>query len=214
VTAGTRAIDAALFDFGGVIVDSPFDAFTALEQRSGAVAGAVREINSRNPDANAWAQIERGEIDIDEFARLFEAEAAEVGHRLPGREMIEIVRTLSSSSRAQARPTMVAALQRCRDLGVRLALITNNIQPLSENPGSAWLSEYFEVIIESCVTGVRKPERKIYELALSGLGVAPERAVMLDDLGINLKPARAMGMATIKVADPAPAIAELDALLG
>jgi putative hydrolase of the HAD superfamily len=214
VTAGSRAIDAALFDFGGVIVDSPFDAFTALEQRSGAAAGAVRAINSRNPDDNAWAQIERGEIDVDEFARLFEAEAAEVGHCLPGREVIDIVRTTSASTRATARPAMLAAVQRCRDLGVRLALITNNIRPLSENPASAWLTDYFEVIVESCVTGVRKPEPKIYELALTELGVAPARAVMLDDLGINLKPARAMGMATIKVADPAQAIAELDALLG
>jgi putative hydrolase of the HAD superfamily len=213
MTAGTRAIDAALFDFGGVIVDSPFDAFTALEQRSGATAGAVRAINSRNPDDNAWARIERGEIDVDEFARLFEAEAAEVGHRLPGREVIEIVRG-SSSSQGSARPAMVAALQHCRDLGVRLALITNNIRPMSRQPGSEWLRDYFDVIVESCVTGVRKPEPAIYELALAQLDVVPERAVMLDDLGINLKPARALGLSTIKVSDPDQAIAELYALLG
>ena len=207
-----RDIEAVCFDLGGVIVSGPFDAFTALELRSKAAVGAVRAVNSRDPDANAWARIERGEIDRAAFARLFQLEAAALGHRLPGDEVIDIVWGLSPS-RSAANPAMLDALDHCRSSGVRLALITNNVQPMSAHADASWLYELFDVVLESCVIGMRKPEPQIYESALQALAVDASRAVMLDDLGVNLKPARAMGMRTIRVTDPNDAAAELIALI-
>ena len=72
----------------------------------------------------------------------------------------------------------------------------------------------FDVVIESSKVGVRKPDPRFYEIALDAVDVAPDDAVFLDDLGVNLKPARALGMTTIKVDDPAVALAELEAVVG
>ena len=72
----------------------------------------------------------------------------------------------------------------------------------------------FDVVLESSKIGVRKPEPRIYELACEALEVEPADCVFLDDLGINLKPARAMGMTTIKVVEPGDALAELEQVVG
>jgi putative hydrolase of the HAD superfamily len=205
--------EAVVFDFGGVVIDSPFDAFTELERRAGAAPGSVRAINARNPDDNAWARIERGDVDAEDFVRLFEQEAAAAGVTLPARDVLAAV-TGASSARHAARPVMVELLHELRTRGLRLALITNNIRPLGDSPDVAWVFDAFDVVIESAVVGVRKPDPAIYRLALDSLGVEPDRAVMLDDLGINLKPARALGMATIKVLDAEQGAAELRQLLG
>ena len=206
-------LEAVVFDFGGVIIDSPFDAFAELEQRAGVAPGSIRAINARNPDDNAWARIERGEVDADGFVALFEAEATAAGVTLPARDVLEIV-TGASSARHVARPVMLELLAELRAAGIKLALITNNIRPLGDSPDVAWVFEAFDVVIESSLVGLRKPEPAIYERALDALGVAADRAAMLDDLGINLKPARALGMATVKVLDADTAAADLRQLLG
>ncbi|WP_375501114.1 HAD-IA family hydrolase [uncultured Jatrophihabitans sp.] len=205
--------DAVVFDFGGVIIDSPFDAFSELEQRDGAAPGSIRAINARNPDNNAWARIERGDVDTDTFVALFEQEAAAAGVTLPARDVLAVV-TGASLARHVARPVMLDLLAELRSRGLKLALITNNIRPLGDSPDVAWVFDAFDVVVESSLVGLRKPEPGIYALALDSLDVPAERAVMLDDLGINLKPARALGMATIKVTDPDRAAGELRQLLG
>lgn len=204
--------DAVVFDFGGVVVDGPFDAFTALERRAGAPHGAVRAVNSRNPHANAWARIERGEIGLDTFVELFEQEARELGMTLPAREVLDVV-VRSSAAAHHARPAMLDLLRDIRASGRSLALITNNIRPLSEAIDTGWVFDTFDVVVESCRCGMRKPEPEIYRRTLAALDVAPERAVMLDDLGINLKPARALGMTTVKVGDAGAAAAQVRDLL-
>lgn len=201
-------VRAVLCDLGGVVVDAPFSAFDAIERAAGAARGAVREINARHPDDNAWARIERGEISVDEFVELFTAEAEEVGHRLPARDVIDVVHSLAPHP-TTANEAMVGALQRCKRAEITLVLVTNNVQPLALRPESAWLFDLFDVVVESCVVGVRKPERAFYELALDRAGVRAGEAVMLDDLGINLKPARELGLHTIKVSDPAVAAQQL-----
>ena len=206
-------IAGVLCDLGGVLVDAPFDAFTALEQESGATRGAVREINSRHPNQNAWARIERGEITADEFVDLFTIEAHEAGYRLPAREIIDVVHSITAAAHV-ADAAMVAALRACRARGLRLALVTNNVKPLGASPHARWLFELFDAVVESCLVGARKPEAEIYHRALSLLGVAADEAIMLDDLGINLKTARALGMRTIKVIDPPRAARELVELAG
>ena len=205
----STGIEAVLFDFGGVILTSPFAAFAAYEAEVGLPSGTVRRINSTNPDDNAWARFERRQVDADEFGRLFEAEAATQGYIVDAARILE-------GLHGTLRPTMVEALRRCSDR-LRTGMLTNNITPIDSQPFSDDVVEVvglFDEVIQSSVEGCRKPEPRIYEIACERLGVEPVACVFLDDLGINLKPARAMGMTTIKVVDPAEAIGELEAVVG
>ena len=202
--------DAVLFDFGGVILTSPFQAFADYERQAGLPPDLIRTINATNPHDNAWARLERSESDLPAFAREFEAEAAVLGHRVDGTEVLRCLQ-------GELRPRMVAALRTCGQHHAT-ALLTNNFltgDPSWSSGGSfAAVIELFDAVVESSQVGVRKPEPRFYEIALQRLGVAAERAVFLDDLGVNLKPARAMGMTTIKVTDPDAALDELGSLLG
>jgi putative hydrolase of the HAD superfamily len=208
-------IEAVLWDFGGVILSSPFEAFNRYEHLLGLPRDFVRRVNAVNPDHNAWAQMERGEIDLERFAEAFEAEARALGGELSGRHVLELLS-------GEVRPEMVEALQRVRSR-YRTACITNNM-PAGHGPSMtrsaemaaqvAQIMALFEHVVESSKLNVRKPDPRIYRHACDLLGVPPEACVYLDDLGINLKPARAMGMATIKVESAAQALAELEGLLG
>ena len=205
----SAGIEVVLFDFGGVILTSPFDAFAAYEAEVDLPPGTVRRINSTNPDDNAWARFERGQVDAEQFGRLFEAEAAAQGY------IVDAVRILEGLH-GTLRPTMVEALRRCSDR-LRTGMLTNNITPIDSQPFSDAVLEVvglFDEVIQSSVEGCRKPEPRIYEIACERLGVEPVACVFLDDLGINLKPAWAMGMTTIKVVDPEEAIGELEAVVG
>ncbi len=205
------AITAALFDFGGVILSSPFGAFARYEAERGLPAGFLRDLNTRNPDTNAWARLERGEVDIAGFGRLFEEEARAAGHAVVGAEVLELLA-------GDVRPEMVEAVRRCGER-LKTALLTNNFVGLAggDDAGAHPHGEVlglFDVIVESSRAGVRKPDPRFYELACEQLAIDPDEAVFLDDLGINLKPARAMGMTTIKVTDPTAAISELESVVG
>ena len=206
-------VTAVLFDLGGVIVSSPFEAFAHFESRTGLPPGFIRSVNATNPHTNAWARLERSELTVDEFSRAFADESAALGHRVEG---AEVLRMLSG----ELHPEMVEAVRRC-SARLSTALLTNNFLGLHDGPDGrpidpdiAAVVELFDVVIESSKVGVRKPDPRFYELALDAVGVPPEEAVFLDDLGINLKPARELGMTTIKVVDPAIAIAELEAVVG
>lgn len=205
-------VAAVLFDFGGVVGDAPFEALERLEQAHGAPAGTVRRINTINPDDNAWARIERGDITPAEFVTLFEAEAQAVGARIDGRRVLEIV-TGVSFAREAARPDVLGAVRDLRARRIRVGLVTNNVVPLARHAATSWVFEEFDAVVESCVLGARKPEPAIYATACAALGCAPSETVLLDDLGINLKPARELGMYTIKVVDRGVALAELSKLL-
>jgi len=206
---------AILWDFGGVILSSPFEAFARYESEAGLPKDFIRGLNARNPDTNAWAKMERNEVSLAGFVELFEAEALQQGHTVDG---WRILKSLSGD----IRPQMVEALRRCK-AAFRVACITNNMKS-GEGPGMARSPEkaravaeimtLFEHVVESSKIGVRKPDPQIYRHACELLDVRPEHCIYLDDLGINLKPARAMGMRTIKVGDPDVAIAELEAMVG
>ncbi len=202
-------IEVVLFDFGGVLLTSPFDAFAAYEAEVDLPPGTVRRINSTNPYDNAWARFERRQVDAEQFGRLFEAEAAAQGYIVDAARILE-------GLHGTLRPTMVEALRRCSDR-LRTGMLTNNITPIDSQPFSDAVLEVvglFDEVIQSSVEGCRKPEPRIYEIACERLGVEPVACVFLDDLGINLKPARSMGMTTIKVVDPEEAIGELEAVVG
>jgi putative hydrolase of the HAD superfamily len=206
-------IKAVIFDFGGVILTSPFEAFARYERETGLPEGFLRHLNATNPDSNAWARLERSEVDLDGFAELFEAEARTAGHAVDGAAVLALLS-------GELRPEMVEALRRCHER-LRTALLTNNFVGTDRSgngdepttPIAAVLA-HFDVVVESSRVGVRKPDPAIYEMVCAELGVEPNEAVFLDDLGINLKPARAMGMTTIKVTDPAEAIDELADVVG
>ncbi len=203
-------ISAVFFDFGGVLLSSPFDAFAAYERRAGLEPDTIRRLNATNHHTNAWARLERGELDVETFVVEFEDEARATGVELDGRAVLECLR-------GELRPAMVQALRRCA-ASFRTALLTNNFvsgTPEWSSGGSfAELVPLFDVIVESSNAGCRKPELRFYEIALERVGVPASEVVFLDDLGINLKPARELGMTTIKVGDPELAIDELQAVLG
>jgi putative hydrolase of the HAD superfamily len=206
---------AVLWDFGGVILSSPFEAFNRYEAEIGLPKDFIRGLNARNGDTNAWAKMERSEVSLEGFVALFEEEARQQGHKLDGWRILQ-------SLSGDIRPQMVEALRRC-SRAFRVACITNNMKH-GEGPGMARSADkaqavaeimtLFEHVVESSKLGLRKPDPRIYRHACDLLGVQPEDCVYLDDLGINLKPARALGMRTIKVGDPDLAIDELQAMVG
>ncbi len=211
-----RRYEAVIFDFGGVITASPFEAFNRLEAERGLPRDFVRQVNATNPDSNAWALFERAEIDAARFDELFAAEAAALGHALEGSAVLAV---LSGS----IRPAMVGALDTLRDAGYRLACITNNV-PAGHGAGMARSSDRsdayeqvfarFEHVIESSKAGVRKPDPRIYQMMCDRLELTPASCVYLDDLGINCKPAAQLGMHAIKVTSGEQALADLSAVLG
>ena len=206
---------AVIWDFGGVITSSPFDAFNDYEAERGLPRDTIRRVNARDPNTNAWARLERSEVDAAGFDALFAAEAASLGHDVRGSAVLAL---LSGS----IRPRMVAALDACRAAGLKLGCITNNA-PVGEGAGMARdaaakaevaaVLARFDHTIESSKAGVRKPDPRIYAMMVEALGMAPAACIYLDDLGINCKPAAAMGMAAIKVSDEEQALADLGALL-
>lgn len=220
-------ITTVLFDFGGVITTSPFEKFARYEEANDLPKDLIRKINSTNPDSNAWAQLERSAVDHQGFCELFEAEGRALGFEVSGRSVLECLVT-------EIRPFMVDALIRIHQ-DFQTVMLTNNfsgmhdaddgddaeqnVEPehgtgVSSGASFADIATHFDHIIESAVVGIRKPDPEIYRLTCDTAGVAPHQVVFLDDLGINLKPARAMGMSTIKVVDPHVALNELTAILG
>jgi putative hydrolase of the HAD superfamily len=197
---------AVIFDFGGVITASPFEALNRLEAERGLPKDFIRRINAANPHDNAWAQFERSEISPGQFDELFDNEARAAGHALRGKDVIACLH-------GAVRPEMLEALKRI-SARLKTGCITNNVAP--DNPVSAWRTSaveeamrLFHHVIESSKVGVRKPNPRIYRMMTDALAVEPKACIYLDDLGINLKPAREMGMTTIKVKNGPQAIGAL-----
>jgi len=198
---------AVVFDLGGVVFPSPFEAFDAYDAQAGLEPGTVRRLIRTSSETGAWAALERGELTLVDFFAALEAEAREAGFHLDAQVLLGGI-----GAKSGARPQMVRAIERIRAEGLRTAALTNNWSPpdgVERGP-----LPMFDVVVESSVEGVRKPEPAIYELVLERLDVKAYEAVFLDDLGINLRPARELGMTTIKVTDADAALDELAAVLG
>ena len=208
------AIEAVIFDFGGVLTTSPFEAFARFETERSLPAGIIRRTNAANHLENAWAKFERAEVDIDTFDKLFAKESRALGAEVRGRDVLPLLQ-------GDLRPEMVEALRRIKGR-FKTGCITNNVASMqvvtdSDRPEFLYrreIVEMFDEMIESSKLGIRKPDPRIYALMCEKLSVTPEHCVYLDDLGGNLKPARAMGMITIKVESGLQAIAELEAVTG
>jgi putative hydrolase of the HAD superfamily len=210
------AIEAVIWDFGGVFTSSPFEAFNRLEDELGAPKDHIRRVNATNHHDNAWALFERNEIDAARFDELFFEESAALGFGIRGSQVLP---KLSG----ELRPRMVAALKACKAAGLKVGCITNNVVS-THSPGQNEVQRaagamgqvlpYFDAIIESSKAGVRKPDPRIYQMMCELLAVEPRACVYLDDLGINCKPAAQLGMKAIKVVDVEQTLAELSAATG
>ncbi|MGH6986282.1 MAG: HAD-IA family hydrolase [Caulobacteraceae bacterium] len=215
--ASAGDIEAVIWDFGGVFTTSPFEAFNAFEAERGFPKDLIRRLNATNPDANAWALFERGEIDRAGFDRRFLAESSALGCPIAGAEILPLLA-------GAVRPRMVAALKLCKTR-FKAGCITNNMAPDEGRPNhrsgegmvdgsgggerAAGIMALFDVIIESSKAGVRKPDPAIYRMMCEALGVEPSACVYLDDLGINCKPAATLGMKAIKVVSEDQTLTEL-----
>jgi putative hydrolase of the HAD superfamily len=206
-------IEAVIWDFGGVITTSPFEAFARFEAERGLPADIIRRTNAVNHLENAWAKFERAEVDIDAFDELFAAESLALGGaEVRGRDVLPLLF-------GDLRPEMVEALRRIKTR-LKTGCITNNLPANAIGSASgrvlyiAEVMALFDHVIESAKIGLRKPDPRIYRMMVDALGVDPGSCVYLDDLGVNLKPAREMGMTTIKVVNAPQALAELEAATG
>ncbi|KAB2854815.1 MAG: HAD-IA family hydrolase [Sphingopyxis terrae] len=216
MAVGMAQYTHVIFDFGGVITASPFEAFNRLEAERGLPRDFVRGVNARNPDTNAWALFERAEIDAATFGTLFAEEARVLGHDLEGEAVLAVLA-------GAVRPQMVAALDTLKAGGFTIGCITNNV-PSGKGAGMARseamaaevaaIMARFDHVIESSKVGVRKPDPRIYQMMCAALGVEPAACIYLDDLGINCKPAASLGMHAIKVSSGEQALADLSAALG
>ena len=204
--------EAVIWDFGGVFTTSPFEAFARYERANGLPPDLIRKINSQNHLTNAWARFERAELDLAGFDAAFADEALALGHYVPGKDIIGLLS-------GDFRPEMIEALRRIKTK-YKTGCITNNV-PANQMGSTEGRTLYakevmalFDHVIESAKTGIRKPDPRIYEMMCEALNVKPSACIFLDDLGVNLKPARTMGMETIKVETAHQAIAALEKLTG
>jgi epoxide hydrolase-like predicted phosphatase len=198
---------AVIFDLGGVVIGSPLHAIAAYERDLGLPRNAVNHAVVGSGPTGAWSRLERGELGLEAFYPLFEADCSATGIAIDAREMMRRVAEV-----AVPRPAMLEAIRRLRAGGLRVAALTNNW--ITEDQGTGALRSFFDVFVESAVVGLRKPDPRIYQLVCRELDVAPAEAVFLDDIGSNLKAALALGMTTIKVDDPDAALAELERVVG
>jgi putative hydrolase of the HAD superfamily len=205
-------IEAVIWDFGGVLTSSPFEAFARFEVERGLPTDIIRRTNAANHWENAWAKFERAEVDLDAFDSLFAAESLALGAEVRGKDVLPLLS-------GDLRPEMVGALKRVK-AKFKTGCITNNLPANaigSLGGRSLYVAEVmalFDHVIESAKIGLRKPDPRIYQMMVEALGVDPKNCVYLDDLGVNLKPARDMGMKTIKVTNASQAIGELEAATG
>ncbi len=208
-------IEAVIWDFGGVFTTSPFEAFNRFEAQRGLPRDLIRTVNTTNPDSNAWALFERGELDGAGFDRKFLEETAARGHPVRGAEVLPLLS-------GEVRPRMVGALTVCKQR-FKVGCITNNMvhghgSAMATNPQSASragdIMQHFDAIIESSKVGVRKPDPRIYLMMCERLRVEAKACVYLDDLGINCKAAAQLGMVAIKVVREPQALADLEGATG
>ena len=210
-----RKYTTVIFDFGGVITSSPFEAFARFEAERGLPDGTIRGLNATDPDDNAWARFERAEIDPAAFDLQFSAEAKAAGHAISGKDVLALLS-------GEIRPAMVAMLDQLKREGYITGCITNNV-PSGKGAGMAGTPQKaaavaaimarFDHVIESSKIGIRKPDPRIYQMMCDALGVQPAACIYLDDLGVNCKPAAALGMYAIKVVGEAQALEDLRAAL-
>jgi epoxide hydrolase-like predicted phosphatase len=209
------AIRAVLFDFGGVFTPSPFAVFEEAAAELGAEADRVLGLVFGPYDQDTdhpWHRLERGELALGDAREEIMALASGAGLAL---DPLLILGRMAKGG--GLRDPVVAATRALRANGLLTALVTNNAREFRAGwRGLLPLADLFDAVIDSSEVGMRKPDPAIFALALRALGgVAPEHAVFLDDFPGNVAAARRLGMHAVLVErDPAPALAELERIIG
>jgi putative hydrolase of the HAD superfamily len=206
-TVRVMGVRAVLFDLGGVVLGSPLHAIARHELAQGLPPGFINRVVMTTGPGGAWSRLERGELPMDAFYAAFEADCLDAGERIDARAMMSEMHAATLP-----RPEMLEAIRRLRAHRLRIGAVTNNWP--GEQDGTKALRSHFDVFVESCIEGIRKPDPRIYALACQRIGAAPSEVAFLDDIGVNLKSARAFGLHTIKVESPVPALRALGTLIG
>lgn len=208
------SFDAVLFDFGGVFTPSPLHGLRTAAEQMGIppdVAFATVFGGYDQDTDHPWHRLERGEVTMADAIAAITALGADAGHALDPIAMLT-----SGFGDSVIREDVVGLTREVRAAGMRTAIITNNIKELS----ASWrallpVEELFDLVVDSCEEGVRKPDQRIFRITLDRLdGLEPHRAVFLDDAPGNVRSARSMGLHAIEVGtEHDSAMAELRALL-
>jgi putative hydrolase of the HAD superfamily len=206
---------AVLWDFGGVFVPSPFTHMRSFGPELGLDGDRVLDLVFGPYDEDTdhpWHRLERGEATFADTNEALIVAAAAQGIEL---DPIALLMRMGEGGRL-IRDEVVAVAQRIRATDVRTAIVTNNAAEFRDG----WkalidIDSIAEIVVDSSEVGVRKPNPAIFHLTLDRLGgVAPERAIFLDDAPGNIRAAEALGIHAILVEDdPSPAVAELEAAL-
>ncbi|XP_004595440.2 acyl-CoA dehydrogenase family member 10 [Ochotona princeps] len=210
--SGGSAYKAVIFDMGGVLIPSPGSVAAEWEVQNRVPSGTIVKALIRGGENGPWMRFMRGETTREDFLEEFERHCSEMAEA-PVR-VASFFSLLTSDRVAKQFPVMTEAITQIRARGLQTAVLSNNFYlpdgtsflPLDRNQ--------FDVVVESCLEGVCKPDPRIYQLCLQRLGRQPSESVFLDDLGQNLKTAASLGIRTMKVRDPESAVQELEALLG
>ena len=188
-----NVIKIVLWDYGGVLTESPIKNFRKFENDNNYVLDSIVKINSYNKYNNAWAKLEKDEISIEKFSKLFSEEAKQFGIlNINTDKLLECLNVKLNIK-------MVELLENISKFYTCVCL-TNNFKKVGSSNFKN-IKHNFSLIIESSKIGFRKPEKQIYKHVLEVLKVNAKEILFIDDLGINLKPARELGFHTYKFTD-------------
>ncbi|XP_004843840.1 acyl-CoA dehydrogenase family member 10 isoform X2 [Heterocephalus glaber] len=210
--SGGSAYRAVIFDMGGVLIPSPGRVAAEWEVQNHVPSGTILKALIKDGENGPWMRFMRGEITTGDFIQEFGRICSEISKTsVPVDSFFSL---LTSEQVAQQFPVMTEAISQIRAKGFQTAVLTNNFYVSSGKSFLPLDRSQFDVVVESCLEGVCKPDPRIYQLCLARLGLQPSKSIFLDDLGPNLKAAASLGIHTIKVNDPEIAVKELESLLG
>ena len=196
-----KMTQCVIFDLGGVVFESPIVKLAELESSHGL---EVHALNRFIMQSSSWSALEKGIMNPVQFTVAYDAEVSEMARRrLVDDKLLSItgetvLRTIASAG-AESRPAYREAIAALRSKGFKTVALTNNFQSLGATSALSLVSGMFDLVVESSMVGLRKPDPAIYRLVCEKAHVTPAHCVFLDDIGKNLVPAKEMGMDTIRV---------------
>uniref|UniRef100_A0A8C4LX59 Acyl-CoA dehydrogenase family member 10 n=1 Tax=Equus asinus asinus TaxID=83772 RepID=A0A8C4LX59_EQUAS len=210
--SGGGTYRAVIFDMGGVLIPSPGRVAAEWEVQNQIPSGTILKALISGGDKGPWMTFMRGELTTEDFLQEFGRLCSEISEtRVPVDSFFSL---LTSEQVAKQFPVMTEAITQIRAKGLRTAVLSNNFYLPDGKSFLPLDRKQFDVVVESCLEGICKPDPRIYKLCLERLGLQPSESIFLDDLGLNVKAAASLGIRTIKVDDPETAVKELETLLG
>lgn len=206
-------IEGVVLDLGGVFLAGGVEVVASFGARHGLTDEMWRAMRHELfAEEGLWSSIERGERPLEHFvARLCELVLAQGGTVSP-EDARDFMQNTGEQAQSRLRHEIVEATARLH-ARIPTALLTNNIPEWRDSwRGLLELENLFDVVVDSCEVGTRKPEQRIYELTRAKLGLPHHALFFVDDLGVNLKAARALGWQTLRYDDTARVLEVLNAI--